>query len=255
MFYSIRHITRFHYSAPVNESVMEVRMRPRSDSDQRCLHFALTVNPKAHVSFYRDHLGNTIHHFDVPGSHTRLGLVAESTVEVDASEPVPDRIDDTAWHDIDAMADSGEYFEFIQPSQFATPTALLKAFASEIGAERRGDPLSLLRELNSKIFDALSYVPKSTDVDPAGRPESAMAAEPSVRPETLRASATEIVAKARVVRWTLGGRMAMVVLLLSSLRRRSGAHDVGNSTFELGDGQETALTHKKPPRSSIRCLI
>ena len=165
MFYSIRHITRFHYTAPVNESVMEVRMRPRSDSDQRCLQFALTVNPKAHVNFYRDHLGNTIHHFDVPGSHTRLGLVAESTVEVDASEPMPNGIDPTAWQDIDAIADSGEFFEFLQPSTFATPTSLLKAFANEIGAERRDDPLTLLRELNSRIFGALSYVPKSTDVD------------------------------------------------------------------------------------------
>ena len=165
MFYSIRHITRFQYTAPVNESVMEVRMRPRSDSGQRCLHFALTVNPKAHVDFYRDHLGNTIHHFDVPGSHARLGLVAESTVDVDASEPTPGSIDATAWRDIDAIAGSGEYFEFLQPSQFATPTALLKAFADEIGAARRDDPLSLLRELNSRIFDALSYAPKSTDVD------------------------------------------------------------------------------------------
>ena len=137
---------------------MEVRMRPRSDSDQRCLHFALTVNPKAHVSSYRDHLGNTIHHFDVPGSHTRLGLVAESTVEVDASEPLPDSLDATAWRDIDALAESGEFFEFLQPSQFAAPSALLKAFASELGAERHDDPLSLLRALNSKIFDALSYV-------------------------------------------------------------------------------------------------
>jgi transglutaminase-like putative cysteine protease len=165
MFYSIRHITRFHYTAPVNESVMEVRMRPRSDSDQRCLHFVLTVNPKAHVSLYRDHLGNTIHHFDVPGSHTRLGMVAEATVEVDSCEPLPDCIDATAWRDIDAIASSGEYFEFLEPSQFATPTPLLQAFAVEIGAERRGDPLSLLRELNARIFDALSYVPKSTDVD------------------------------------------------------------------------------------------
>ena len=31
MFYSIRHITRFRYSAPVRESVMELRMQPRSE--------------------------------------------------------------------------------------------------------------------------------------------------------------------------------------------------------------------------------
>lgn len=165
MFYSIRHITRFHYSAPINESVIEVRMRPRSDSDQRCLHFALTVNPKAHVSFYRDRLGNSIHHFDVPGTHTRLVMVAESTVEVEAGEPIPNSLDATAWYDIDAMAGSGEYFEFLQPSQFAKPTALSQDFAKEIGAERRDDPLSLLRELNARVFAALAYVPKSTDVD------------------------------------------------------------------------------------------
>ena len=31
MFYSIRHVTRFRYSSPVMESVMELRMQPRSE--------------------------------------------------------------------------------------------------------------------------------------------------------------------------------------------------------------------------------
>jgi len=165
MFYSIRHITRFHYDAPVNESVMEVRMRPRSDIDQRCIHFTLTLNPKAHVSSYRDHLGNTVHHFDVPGSHTRLGLVAESTVEIDTVPPVPDNLDPSAWKEIDELGASGEYFEFLQPSHFTTPTPQLKDFAAEIGAVRGADPLSLLRVLNARIFEAIEYVPKSTNVD------------------------------------------------------------------------------------------
>ena len=34
MFYSIRHVTRFRYSAPVRESVMELRMQPRSEGPQ-----------------------------------------------------------------------------------------------------------------------------------------------------------------------------------------------------------------------------
>ncbi len=42
LFYSIRHLTKFVYSKPVSESVMEVRMHPRSDSNQRCLTFSLT---------------------------------------------------------------------------------------------------------------------------------------------------------------------------------------------------------------------
>jgi hypothetical protein len=35
MFYSIRHVTRFRYFAPVRESVMELRMQPRSEGRRR----------------------------------------------------------------------------------------------------------------------------------------------------------------------------------------------------------------------------
>ncbi len=72
MYYSIRHLTKFRYSAHVSESLMEARMQPRSDGPQRCLSFQLMVQPKARVQFYRDYLGNTVHHFDVPGRHKQL---------------------------------------------------------------------------------------------------------------------------------------------------------------------------------------
>jgi hypothetical protein len=42
MFYSIRHVTRFVYSAPITESITEVRMQPRNEGQQRCLKFELT---------------------------------------------------------------------------------------------------------------------------------------------------------------------------------------------------------------------
>jgi transglutaminase-like putative cysteine protease len=67
MYYSIRHLTKFRYSEYVSESLMEARMQPRSDGPQRCLTFQLMVHPRARVQFYRDYLGNTVHHFDVPG--------------------------------------------------------------------------------------------------------------------------------------------------------------------------------------------
>jgi transglutaminase-like putative cysteine protease len=49
LFYSIRHLTKFVYSKSVSESVMEVRMHPRSDSNQRCLTFSLSVSPRCRV--------------------------------------------------------------------------------------------------------------------------------------------------------------------------------------------------------------
>src|SRR5260370_32314554 len=69
MFYSIRHLTKFRYSSPVSESIMELRMQPRSEGAQRCLSFEVTVTPRTRVQTYRDHLGNVVQHFDV---HRRL---------------------------------------------------------------------------------------------------------------------------------------------------------------------------------------
>src|SRR5262245_7737809 len=97
MYYSIRHITRFRYSAPVNESVMEVRMQPRSDGHQRCVSFRLQTMPRTRAQSYQDALGNIIHHFDVPGRHTTLTITAEALVELLPPDPLPAALGAEAW--------------------------------------------------------------------------------------------------------------------------------------------------------------
>ena len=88
-FYSIRHLTRFRYSQPISESIMETRMHPRSDSSQHCLTFSLSVSPRCRVFSYRDHQGNNVQHFDIPGEHNQLVIVAESVVEQQVLPDVP----------------------------------------------------------------------------------------------------------------------------------------------------------------------
>lgn len=165
MYYSIRHLTRFDYTGPVSEAVMEVRMRPRTEGSQRCFQFKLDVTPRARIFQYRDYLGNTIHHFNVPARHLRLGILAESLVEVDQVEPLPEALPMSAWDGIDAMAGTGEFIEFQTPSEYVRSPKPLLELMRELRAERRCDPLSLLRELNSTIFKAFAYAPESTRVD------------------------------------------------------------------------------------------
>jgi len=165
MYYSIRHLTRFDYSAPVSESVMEVRMRPRTEGQQRCFQFKLDISPRARVFFYRDYLGNTIHHFNVPGRHLRLGILAEAVVETGEPAALPASLGSGAWTEIDRMADSGEFGEFLAPSRFAHPTAGLAELGREVGAERRMDPLLLVRDLNARVHRAFVYEPEFTRVD------------------------------------------------------------------------------------------
>ena len=165
MRYTVYHLTHFRYDAPVSESVMEVRMQPRTETVQRCLRFELSTTPRARVFAYQEPEGNVVHHFDVPARHRELTIVAESVVEFVADISVPASVDPGVWH---LLADEGvreRFYELLEPSHFARPTAALEAFGRELGLSHEGDPLSFLRRLNDLMYDAFEYAPRSTRVD------------------------------------------------------------------------------------------
>jgi transglutaminase-like putative cysteine protease len=165
MQYQIRHLTRFTYHSPVSESVMELRMQPLTDRRQRNLRFDVTTNPRARIFAYRDHLGNAVHYFDIPGHHMRLDLTAEAAVDVSPTDPLPDRLGDDAWDAIDTQGSSGEFVNWLAPSRFARATPGLVDFAKSIGLDRRDDPLTLLRALTQTVYESFAYEPRTTHVD------------------------------------------------------------------------------------------
>ena len=164
MIFSVRHITTFRYEPAVRESIMEVRLQPRSDGDQRCLTFNLKINPPANVMQYSDFAGNAVHHFDIAASHTQVVVAAESSVEVQISPP-PRASDCGDWADLDAQVANGDYWEMLLPSHFTRSTPKLELLAKALECERRGNPMELLTETNTAIYKLFAYVPHSTKVD------------------------------------------------------------------------------------------
>lgn len=165
MRYTIRHVTRFAYETPISESVMEARMQPRTEGPQRCLHFALTTTPASRVLMYQDHDGNLVHHFDIPARHSRLTVTADALVECDTPKPLPYRLGPGSWAKLDDVADSGEFWEYLAPSTFARPSALVDAFTMETGLTRGNDPMVMLRRLMGEMYKRFEYSPQSTRVD------------------------------------------------------------------------------------------
>jgi transglutaminase-like putative cysteine protease len=165
MYYTIRHTTRFRYSAPINESIMEVRIQPRSEGNQYCLDFQLYTSPRAHIMNYRGEFGNRVHHFDIPNSHNQLTITAQALVDVTPPSPLPEALTAQAWDELDALTQSGDYWDTLMPSRFANPSELLYELAHELDVRRRDDPLTVLRDLNSAIYRTFEYSPKTTRVD------------------------------------------------------------------------------------------
>ena len=165
MHYLIRHLTKFVYKTPVSESMMETRMHPRSDTNQRCLTFQLSVTPRCRVFSYRDHLANHVHHFDIPGQHSQLVIVAESLVEMQPHDPLPVALPANAWDDLDREVHQCDFWEMLLPSAFAATTPALETLAAEFGLRRQDDPLTSLLRLNAQMYNYFEYKPKSTKAD------------------------------------------------------------------------------------------
>jgi transglutaminase-like putative cysteine protease len=167
MHYAIRHITQFTYDAPIRESVMEIRMRPRTELAQRCLRFDLTTQPRASVSSYLDPMGNSVHHFDIPSEHTELLVTAQAIVEFvgdnDLAAPGPVSMD--AWNAIDDATRTPEAWEMIRPSAFVRETPLLREFGESLGIDRTLDPGSLVMALSNAVHRSFEYKTHATRVD------------------------------------------------------------------------------------------
>jgi transglutaminase-like putative cysteine protease len=148
----------------VRESVMEVRMQPRTDFRQRCLSFSLSIEPRANTMVYRDFYGNAVHNFDIPERHEVIDVMAQAIVDV-----LPMRELDVSavedWDELDRRVAQTDYWEMMVPSHFATPTPLLEQLAGELDLRRRGNPLELLRELNGRLYEKFDYAPNTTAVD------------------------------------------------------------------------------------------
>jgi transglutaminase-like putative cysteine protease len=165
--YAIQHITRFTYGSTVSESQMEVRMQPRTEAEQTCLEFELSIEPRSRAQSYRDFLGNWVHHFNVPRHHQGLTITARARVEVDPPVALPETLDSAMWTEIDTWAARDDHWDFRHPSRFVAWTDPLVAYADALPAAhtRSMDPLSTVRTVMAAIHRDFEYAPKSTRVD------------------------------------------------------------------------------------------
>lgn len=113
MLLRINHETTLSYTAPVAETVLEVRMAPPSDEDQTALSYRLRITPRAPVTSFRDGFGNRVDLFNVATPYRELVIHATSFVRTHR-RPGLALLERVAWPPegptaIDAV-------EFLQPS-------------------------------------------------------------------------------------------------------------------------------------------
>jgi transglutaminase-like putative cysteine protease len=163
----IIHETRYIYSSPVRESVMELWLQPLTLPLQRLVGFEIVTDPRGKMMTYRDWLGNIVYHFDVPAKHSELTIRSRAMVETyPRTEDLPQRLDSGAWNRLSSDQVQSQFYDMLRPSKYVEGSGHLERFMAERNLTQvPPDPLTGLRALNLEIFGAFDYVPGFTAAD------------------------------------------------------------------------------------------
>jgi len=153
MLYSIVHTTELSYTSRISESVIELRVAPRSDELQTLRGFGLAVGPAAAVFEHVDWLGNRVHHFSIVDFHDRLVIEAQSAVEVRPRTQPPVEAPD----ELSGLPDDYRLEDF---RAFGGPVDRcdeLGALARRLELERSGRVGVALERVMRRLGQGLSY--------------------------------------------------------------------------------------------------
>jgi transglutaminase-like putative cysteine protease len=152
MFLFIKHLTALSYSAPIAETVMELRMTPRNSAHQVLRGQRIDVSPHALSFEHSDWLGNKVHQFSILPGHQRVYILARSAVQTHPR--VPETADLT-----EPVQASSDYrvLDFMRFSPLVTDCEALSALSERLQLADCSTIGAVLERIQTGLRDHISY--------------------------------------------------------------------------------------------------
>jgi transglutaminase-like putative cysteine protease len=160
MRFTIAHRTRYHYPVPVHDSHTIVHLQPRSDINQYCTRFELSVSPRTRVFSYADRFGNDVQHFAILPEHDQLEIVARSQVVTARGDGAPGSGMPRSLIDQDPQRD--ELWDYLHESRYVTFSPALDDLLAELGIAGPDDDVVQWFERASRLLNREFVYDKTT---------------------------------------------------------------------------------------------
>jgi transglutaminase-like putative cysteine protease len=154
---AITHVTRLDFGGEVRETVMDTRLGPRDDVDQRVERFSVRLEPAGHVRRYEDGFGNIAHLLTNMRPHTFLQVSAQSLVQTYMTDPFqlaprPPR-----------LLDAVQLADCLDPSPLVPRLPVVADMAAPFRSNN-DDTFDVVRRMTELIHRDFTYQPGVTDV-------------------------------------------------------------------------------------------
>jgi transglutaminase-like putative cysteine protease len=155
---AVTHVTRLEFGDEVSESVMDTRLGPRDDADQRVERFSVRMEPAGHVRRYQDGFGNIAHLLTNMRPHAFLQVSAHSEVETFMADPFQFAPRPPGPLDVIHLADC------LDPSPLVPRLPVVAEMAAPFRANTTDNPFEAVRQMTELIHRDFAYQAGVTDV-------------------------------------------------------------------------------------------
>jgi transglutaminase-like putative cysteine protease len=155
---AITHTTRLAYGADVVEGIMDARLGPRSDADQRWEQFDLRSLPFGAIRRYYDGFGNTAHLITLARPHDRVELVSQSVVETLLDDPFQLPLT------LPAPLSPSELADYLTPSVTIPDVPALTEMAAPFTPAQPEDAFESVRAMMERVYQGFTYEQDVTTV-------------------------------------------------------------------------------------------
>jgi transglutaminase-like putative cysteine protease len=159
----VYHRTEYRYSAPVRESLNEVKLSPRDSKTQSCDSALISVIPPARPAPYLDLYGNRSHHIEVPQAHERLVVEARMRIQTAPTLKVEDYPYGIAMSSLGGLAGRDDCHPFLQSSPYVDVNPKVWREAVDV-MDESVDVFQTSYAIMAHIFKEYTYQPGSTAV-------------------------------------------------------------------------------------------
>lgn len=147
---SIRHETRYTYTAPLAYTIQQLHLTPRIEPQQHAVHWKLLA--PGYLNAYTDAYGNLSHMLTMDRTHGGLAIVAEGVVET--TTPRQGRV---------AASDTLSPLIYTMETRLTAPTPGMLELAAACLPDGRAQTRHLMK-LAEHIFGAVRYQSGATQV-------------------------------------------------------------------------------------------
>jgi transglutaminase-like putative cysteine protease len=162
--FTIHHVTKYIYNAPVRDSANQIILFPIKDEYQEVISQDLQISGDPFLEIVKDYYGNEVGSFMNAEPHTEL--IISSKLEVTTkSKPRPsDEADkESQWEKLYSIRNQAPYIDFLKQEKFDSWQEVLQI--KEVGQSKSFRPLAAVQLLTAYVYKNFQYIKGITSVE------------------------------------------------------------------------------------------